>query len=149
MRSSARHDRHPYPVRGRDNTRPGRPRRGKVAAFADRLLKRRADVLRCASEATVPPENNQAERDLRMARLAAKIAGGFRTATGAAAFCTIRSALSSAQTGWHGRRHTRRGVHLINGPPVSSQRLLSKMLRRPDRESGRRPAGHGSERRLF
>lgn len=91
------HRRHPYPVRGRDNTRPGRPRRGRVAAFADRLLKYRADVLRCAADATIPPDNNQAERDLRMAKLVDKISGGFRTLPAAHAFATLRSALSTAQ----------------------------------------------------
>jgi transposase len=93
--------RHPYPVQGRDNTRPGRPQRGKVAAFADRLLKYRADVLRCAADATIPPDNNQAERDLRMAKLVDKISGGFRTLPAAHAFATLRSALSTAQKqGW-------------------------------------------------
>jgi hypothetical protein len=89
--------RHPYPVRGHVDWRPGRPRRGKVAAFADRLLKYRADVLRCAADATIPPDNNQAERDLRMAKLIDKISGGFRTLPGAHAFATLRSALSTAQ----------------------------------------------------
>lgn len=89
--------RHPYPVQGRDNTRPGRPQRGKVAAFADRLLKYRTEVLRCAGDATVPPDNNQAERDLRMAKLADKVSGGFRSMAGAHAFATVRSALSTAR----------------------------------------------------
>ncbi len=89
--------RHPYPVQGRDNTRPGRPHRGKVAGFADRLLKYRAEILRCASDATVPPDNNQAERDLRMAKLADKVSGGFRSLGGAQAFATLRSALSTAR----------------------------------------------------
>lgn len=88
---------HPYPVQGRDNTRPGRPQRGKVAAFADRLLKYRAEVLRCAADATIPPDNNQAERDLRMAKLVDKISGGFRTMPAAHAFATLRSALSTAR----------------------------------------------------
>jgi hypothetical protein len=92
---------HPYPVQGRDNTRPGRPRRGKVAAFADRLLKYRAEVLRCAADTTIPPDNNQAERDLRMATLVDKVSGGFRTMAAADAFATLRSALSTARK--HGR----------------------------------------------
>lgn len=92
---------HPYPVQGRDNTRPGRPQRGKVAAFADRLLKYRPEVLRCAADATIPPDNNQAERDLRMAKLVDKISGGFRTMAAAHAFATLRSALSTARK--HGR----------------------------------------------
>lgn len=89
--------RHPYPAPGRPGGQRGRPRRGKVAAFADRLLKCRADVLRCAADATIPPDNNQAERDLRMVRLAEKTSGGFRTPEGAHAFCTIRSALATAR----------------------------------------------------
>ncbi len=93
--------RHPYPVQGRDNTRPGRPHRGKVAGLADRLLKYRAEVLRCAGDATVPPDNNQAERDLRMAKLADKVSGGFRSLAGAHAFATLRSALSTARKQGH------------------------------------------------
>jgi len=89
--------RHPYPVQGRDNTRPGRPQRGKVAGFADRLLKYRAEILRCAGDVTVSPDNNQAERDLRMAKLADKVSGGFRSMDGAHAFATVRSALSTAR----------------------------------------------------
>lgn len=87
---------HPYPVKGRDNTRPGRPQRGKVAAFADRLLKYRAEILGCTVDTTIPPDNNQAERDLRMAKLIDKISGGFRTLAAAHAFATLRSVLSTA-----------------------------------------------------
>jgi transposase len=89
--------RHPYPQQGRDNLRPGRPKRGVVAAFADRLIKYRTEVLRCAGDARVPPDNNQAERDLRMAKLADKISGGFRTMEGARQFCLLRSALATAR----------------------------------------------------
>ncbi len=89
--------RHPYPKQGRDNVRAGRPNRGAVAAFADRLIKYREDVLRCARDARIPADNNQAERDIRMAKLADKISGGFRTMDGARQFCTIRSALSTAR----------------------------------------------------
>jgi len=78
-----------------------RPQRGKVAAFADRLRKYRADVLRCAAAATIPPDNNQAERDLRMAKLVDKVSGGFRTMAGAHAFATLRSALSTARKQGH------------------------------------------------
>lgn len=68
-----------------------------MAAFADRLIKCRLDVPRCASDATIPPDNNQAERDLRMVKLSEKISGGFRTEAGAHAFCTVRSAISTAR----------------------------------------------------
>jgi transposase len=88
---------HPPPAPGTHGGRRGRARRGQVAAFADRLQKYRADILRCAGDATIPPDNNQAERDLRMIKLAEKTSGGFRSAAGADAFCTFRSALSTAK----------------------------------------------------
>lgn len=89
--------RHPYPVPGRPGAPRGRPKRGPVAAFADRLRKYRDDILRCTTDARIPPDNNQAERDLRMGKLVDKISGGFRTPAGAHAFATLRSALSTAR----------------------------------------------------
>ena len=88
--------RHPYPRRG-TNLRGGRPRRGPIAAFADRLIRSRIDVLRCATDTRIPPDNNEAERDLRMVRVAAKITGGFRTRAGAEDFCVLRSALRTGR----------------------------------------------------
>ena len=44
----------------------------------------------------MPFDNSEAERDLRMMKVeqkASKVAGGFRTAAGAAAFCALRSYL--------------------------------------------------------
>lgn len=99
--------RHPYPRRGIDNTRRGRPKRGPIAAFADRLIKYRDDVLRCAHDARIPPDNNQAERDIRMAKLVDKTAGGFRTMAGAEQFCTLRSALAT------GRKHGQTALTIL------------------------------------
>lgn len=102
--------RHPYPVSpvaGRDHRRRGRPHRGPVAAFADRLRKYRGEVLRCASDARIAPDNNQAERDLRMAKLADKISGGFRTPDGARDFAVLRGTLSTA------RKHGRTAIALL------------------------------------
>jgi transposase len=59
-----------------------------LATHRDRFLAHTRDV-------TLPFDNNQAERDLRMIKLQAKISGEFRSPTGAARFATIRSYIST------------------------------------------------------
>jgi len=93
----------------------GRPRLGPAGSLVRRLDIYQDDVLRFAHDFTVPFDNNQAERDIRMIRLQQKISGGWRTETGADDFLTVRSYLSTA------RKHRRNALDvltaLFNGTP--------------------------------
>jgi transposase len=74
-----------------------RPRRSPAARLLARLDTHHDQVLRFLDDLKVPFDNNQAERDLRMARLQQKISGCWRTLAGAEAFLTIRSYVSTAR----------------------------------------------------
>ena len=77
--------------------RAGRQRRSKAANLLARLDDHREQVLRFATDLRVPFDNNQAERDIRMAKLQQKISGGWRTLPGAQRFCRLRSYISTAR----------------------------------------------------
>jgi transposase len=80
---------------------PARHQPGSVHRDAYNLLRRlrdqRHDVTRYWADPAVSFDNNQAERDLRMAKLQQKISGCFRTFAGAKSFCAVRSYLQTAQ----------------------------------------------------
>lgn len=62
-----------------------------------RLLYYKQDVLRFLHDPAVPFTNNDAERDLRMAKCKQKISGGFRSTQGAAQFARIRGFISTVR----------------------------------------------------
>jgi transposase len=87
----------------------------KHNALARRLRDRQDDYLRFTADFRAPPDNNGAERDIRMAKLKQKISGCLRTMTGARQFCVIRSYLSTAAK--HGLGFLDALVMLTEGEP--------------------------------
>jgi hypothetical protein len=73
----------------------GRKKQDASRNLLDALLHRAEQVLGFVDDLTVPFTNNLAERDLRMLKVQQKISGTFRSPEGVAAFCTIRSYLST------------------------------------------------------
>lgn len=79
----------------------GRRKQSKAKNLLDALLGRAEQVLALLDDLRIPFTNNQAERDLRWAKVQQKISGTFRSATGVTAFCRIRSYLSTMHKQGH------------------------------------------------
>jgi transposase len=91
----------PPPPASSPGKRKGRPKQSKAKNLLDALLLRAEQVLALLDDLRIPFTNNQAERDLRWAKVQQKISGTFRSATGVTAFCRIRSYLSTMQKQGH------------------------------------------------
>lgn len=75
----------------------GRPGKGKVLCLLERLRDYKGDILRFASDWTVPFTNNEAERTIRFSKVKQKVSGCFRTVEGAEDYMQIMSFVSSAK----------------------------------------------------
>lgn len=74
---------------------PGRGKQADAKKLLDALVARAEQVLAFLDDVSVPFRHNQAERDLRMGKVQPKIAGTFRRAEGATAFCVLRRSFST------------------------------------------------------
>ena len=74
----------------------GRTKQSKTYNLLIRLKERQDDVLRFMTNPLAEFTNNQAERDLRMNKVRAKVSGGFRALTPAQDFMLIRSFIHTA-----------------------------------------------------
>ena len=74
----------------------GRKKKGKILALVERLANYKVSVCLFIHNFNVPFDNNQAERDLRMIKVKAKVSGCFRTEEGARDYLKIMSYVGTA-----------------------------------------------------
>jgi transposase len=68
----------------------------KARNLLERFLAYKPEITRFAADFDVPFDNNQAERDIRNAKVKMKVSGGFRSQDGADSFAKIGSVIGSA-----------------------------------------------------
>lgn len=84
-----------------------------VAKLSEELAESKADILRFASDWSVPFTNNEAERCVRFSKVKVKVSGCFRTKAGADNFMRIMSYIGSAKK--HGMTAFAALLEAVNG----------------------------------
>ena len=74
----------------------GRPKKGRVRALIERLIKYKDCVSYFVRDLGVPFDNNQAERDVRNVKIKAKVSGCLRSEEGAKNYLKIMSYIGTA-----------------------------------------------------
>ena len=91
----------------------GRRAKGKTRCLLERLRDYRTDILRFATDWTIPFTNNEAERCVRFSKVKEKVSGCFRTKQGADNFMIIMSYIGSAKK--HGMSAYTAILEAVNG----------------------------------
>lgn len=89
--------RYEHPPVEQEEKKRGRKARGKANAFVERVARLKEEVSLFFRSFDVPFDNNQAERDLRHAKVKMKVSGCFRTEEGAELFAQFHSFISTAK----------------------------------------------------
>ena len=101
------------PIKESAKGKRGRKAKGKTRCLLERLRAYKTDILRFASDWTVPFTNNEAERCVRFSKVKEKVSGCFRTKNGADNFMRIMSYIGSAKK--HGMTAFAALLEAVNG----------------------------------
>lgn len=86
-----------HPPQAEKNKSQKRSKQSPSKNLWDRFVRDKDAILGFLTHADIPFDNNEAERDIRMAKVKQKVSGTFRTEEGARIFCLTRSFIQTAQ----------------------------------------------------